>query len=317
MCPTNVSVYKRPGVEAFLRSVGSLFEVVLYTASTQHYANSIIDRIDPARHIQHRLFRDHCTFYGSVPIKSLSQLGRNLKDVIIVDDMAVAYSKEPANGIPITPWTGDRNDRQLEELLPVLEVLAKAEDVRVLLKKVNRGGKVEFRRALEVLKGEIAGKGGYAPAAAKNTTERAYKTGGAFENNIYGLKDEGKYLLNNSKWRQNDVNGITIHGNRELFKYKSNSNINTPLQRHLINVFVPVEYNSSRQEPKARTDIREGYRPVVATRRAHELISVASKNGSGGNSWAGGKLGNEREVCRRGARAYGVYQKPKVTYANF
>eukprot|EP00826_Nyctotherus_ovalis_P011607 TRINITY_DN1301_c0_g4_i3.p1 TRINITY_DN1301_c0_g4~~TRINITY_DN1301_c0_g4_i3.p1 ORF type:complete len:304 (-),score=71.01 TRINITY_DN1301_c0_g4_i3:58-969(-) len=302
----------------FLRSVGNLFEVVLYTASTQDYANSIIDRIDPAHCIQHRLFRDHCTFYGSVPIKSLSQLGRNLKDVIIVDDMAVAYSKEPANGIPIAPWKGDSNDTQLEELLPVLEILAKAEDVRVYLKKVNRGGKVEFKKTLQVLKEEIAGKNGYPPTAAKNTTERAYKASGGFENNIYGLKGEGKYLLNSSKWRQNNSNMIAVHDNRELFKYKSNSNINTPLQKHeKVNIFVPIEYNSSRLEPKVRTDIREAYRSPAVPSRAHELINVASKNYSVASSWASGNLKNEKDVCRRGARAYGVYQKPKVTYANF
>lgn len=43
-------------------------------------------------------------------MKDLSILGRDLKNVIIVDDRRTSYYLQPQNAIGIGPWAGDNTD---------------------------------------------------------------------------------------------------------------------------------------------------------------------------------------------------------------
>ncbi len=80
-----VHVLKRPGVENFLEKMSKLFEIVIFTASLSSYANPLIDELDSRRCVSYRLFREHCTPSRGLFIKEMSRLGRDLKDVIILD----------------------------------------------------------------------------------------------------------------------------------------------------------------------------------------------------------------------------------------
>jgi len=44
-----------------------------------------MDQLDSRRHCSSRLFREHCTHVNGIFVKDMSRLGRDLKDVIIVD----------------------------------------------------------------------------------------------------------------------------------------------------------------------------------------------------------------------------------------
>lgn len=44
-----------------------------------------MDQLDTKRSCSYRLFREHCTSLNGVFVKDMSKLGRDLKDVIIVD----------------------------------------------------------------------------------------------------------------------------------------------------------------------------------------------------------------------------------------
>jgi carboxy-terminal domain RNA polymerase II polypeptide A small phosphatase len=56
----NFYVLKRPGVDNFLRKMGELYEVVVFTASLAKYADPVLDRLDPGHTVTHRLFRESC-----------------------------------------------------------------------------------------------------------------------------------------------------------------------------------------------------------------------------------------------------------------
>lgn len=80
-----VSVLFRPGAQAFLSKVAKLYEVVIFTASLNVYADRVIDALDVRRVVTSRLFRDSCTLMDGSFVKDLSRLGRDLRRVVILD----------------------------------------------------------------------------------------------------------------------------------------------------------------------------------------------------------------------------------------
>jgi len=124
-----VYVRKRPGADRFLQKMAEIYEVVVYTASLQKYADPLLDLLDPNRLIRARLFRKHCTFRRGAYLKDLSRLGRALPNVLILDNSPLSFSMQPKNGLPCTSYIDDPSDRELDDLIPYLEDLAQVEDV--------------------------------------------------------------------------------------------------------------------------------------------------------------------------------------------
>jgi RNA polymerase II subunit A small phosphatase-like protein len=75
----NVYVLKRPGVDAFLKKMGEIYEIVVFTASLSmvrtpkvprgnddahtrvlQYADPVLDKLDIHHVVSHRLFRESC-----------------------------------------------------------------------------------------------------------------------------------------------------------------------------------------------------------------------------------------------------------------
>jgi CTD small phosphatase-like protein 2 len=130
----------RPGTEEFLRELSPYYEIVIFTASVREYADEILDMIDKEKKwIQHRLYREHTTVINRVNVKDIKKLGRDLKKVIIIDNISENFGKESDNGIFITPWFGDKNDKELKYLIPILIEISKnkVEDVRKVLRNVR------------------------------------------------------------------------------------------------------------------------------------------------------------------------------------
>uniref|UniRef100_V5E350 Aspartate-based protein phosphatase n=1 Tax=Kalmanozyma brasiliensis (strain GHG001) TaxID=1365824 RepID=V5E350_KALBG len=127
-------VYKRPWTDYFLRKVASWYTVVVFTASVQEYADPVIDWLDQGRGlISARLFRESCTFKGGQYVKNLQVVEKDLSKVCLVDNSPASYRMNRENGIPVEGWTHDPNDEALLDLLPVLDSLRFATDVRHIL----------------------------------------------------------------------------------------------------------------------------------------------------------------------------------------
>jgi len=99
-----------------------MYEILLFAGPSKEYADVMIDSVPPTdtrinRKMNiipstHRLTRRHCSKVEGVldDVKDLSVLGRDLKNVIFVDDRATSYHLQPQNAFPIQSWIGEDSE---------------------------------------------------------------------------------------------------------------------------------------------------------------------------------------------------------------
>ena len=90
-----------------------LYTIYIYTASSSAYANTIVKYLDPkGQWISGVLSRSNCLetkngFY----IKDLRIIAnKQIKNMLIVDNLAHSFGFQIENGIPILEWHDDKND---------------------------------------------------------------------------------------------------------------------------------------------------------------------------------------------------------------
>jgi len=132
-----VYILKRPHVDEFLQRMGELFECVLFTASLAKYADPVSDLLDKWSVFRHRLFRESCVFHRGNYVKDLSKLGRDLNQVVIIDNSPASYIFHPENAVGVTSWFDELNDTELLDLLPFFEQLARSDNVYSMLKTMS------------------------------------------------------------------------------------------------------------------------------------------------------------------------------------
>ncbi|CAI5735556.1 unnamed protein product [Peronospora destructor] len=115
---------KRPGVDEFLETLCQYYEIVIF--SQNYGAEEIVQKLDPKQCALHVLSRDATRYMNGAHVKDLSNLNRNLRQVVILDDDPAAYQLQPENAIPLKPFTDgrDRDDHELNDLIPFLKALA-------------------------------------------------------------------------------------------------------------------------------------------------------------------------------------------------
>ena len=130
----------RPGAEEFLKELSEYYEIIIFTAALQNYADLVIDGIDPNGVISDRLYRQHTINIGNINIKDLNKLGRDIKHIIIIDNFKDNYSLQPKNGLNIIDFEGNEYDDELEYLKEDLLKLVKLnpDDVRLYLEDIQK-----------------------------------------------------------------------------------------------------------------------------------------------------------------------------------
>ncbi|KAH8171398.1 NLI interacting factor-like phosphatase domain-containing protein [Sarocladium implicatum] len=132
-------VNKRPHCDEFLRRICKWYNLVVFTASVQEYADPVIDWLEQERkYFSARYYRQHCTYRQGAYIKDLSSVEPDLSKVMILDNSPLSYLFHEDNAIPIQGWISDPTDYDLMQLVPLLEGLQYVHDVRALL--ALRGG---------------------------------------------------------------------------------------------------------------------------------------------------------------------------------
>jgi len=155
-CGSDAWVHPRPGLEDFLRQCRTWYdEIILWTAGKATYALAVINNLGIQRYFNHLLFNKDCymkdlltiipsKFLSSnpyteienkdqevqkLPFKPLSLLNR--KHCFLLDDSKemIAFNNSD-QVIPVRPFTGDCNDRELVKLLPLMKQLSESETLR-------------------------------------------------------------------------------------------------------------------------------------------------------------------------------------------
>jgi NLI interacting factor-like phosphatase len=98
-----------------------------------------------------RLFREHCILGSKGYVKDLRCLGRNLENVIIIDNSPISYSIQQENALPIISWYGDSSDTELFTYIPILEFLSRSTNVIKSLSKIVNGNEI-VQNAAYILK---------------------------------------------------------------------------------------------------------------------------------------------------------------------
>jgi len=129
----NVYVLKRPGVDNFMRKMGEIYEIVVFTASLATYADPVLDHLDIHKVVDHRLFRESCCNHMGNFVKDLSRLGRELPNTIIIDNSPASYIFHNENAIPVSSWFNDPHDTELTDMTDFLTDLTHVDDVRLVL----------------------------------------------------------------------------------------------------------------------------------------------------------------------------------------
>lgn len=121
-----------------MNELNKYYEVVIFTAASREYANAVIKLLDPKKEIITAIMsRENCfeTKNGFL-IKDLRVFAnRDIKNIIIVDNLAHSFGLQINNGIPIITWTGDESDKELLAITDYLISAAFVDDVRYFNKK--------------------------------------------------------------------------------------------------------------------------------------------------------------------------------------
>ena len=142
----------RMGAENFITVLSQFCEIVIFTASTKYYADIVIDGLDCKNLIDFKLYREHTYEYNGVNVKDLSKLGRDLKKIIIIDNIEENYIFQPNNGLNIIDFEGDENDNELQYLLEdLLEVVSTpGKNVIYELPKIRKKMQKRYRGSEEI-----------------------------------------------------------------------------------------------------------------------------------------------------------------------
>jgi Dullard-like phosphatase family protein len=133
----------RPCLQEFLHDMKSLFELIIFSSGTPDYVDPIIKFIEKKeKYFDHILYRHHITLDDDGNnVKNLALIGRDLKKVLIIDDIPRYYHLQKENGINIKPFYGNilSDTKTLKLLNTALKKIIKdaeqTKDIRISLEK--------------------------------------------------------------------------------------------------------------------------------------------------------------------------------------
>ena len=205
-----VGINLRPYWKQTLNLIKKNYYIVIYTASHQAYADSVLDFMDPKKkYFKYRLYRNNCSLIdvdgSKFYVKDLDIFNEyyDLKDIVIIDNSVLSFAYHLHNGIPIVPYYDEDKDGSLYVVGLYLIHIFNEDDLREANKKqINLDSFME--------------------EAKKNKEEEEY-----IDDNQIDEESDSKEDDNNDNNENNDNNKENNDNNND----KNNNNINNNIKK--------------------------------------------------------------------------------------
>ena len=283
----DIHVLVRPGVKKFIEIMKDYFEIIIFTASISKYADILMNIIDPNNYCPYRLFREHCSYINNNYVKDLTKLGRNLKDIIIVDNSPLSYSFHPNNGLPILSWFDDYNDFELEKITPILIFLSMVDDVREYIPKLVKNNEISYIDAEKILIKNGFVSGGTEPKEKNDKIEVCAQKEkitkiSMNKNNNKNKKSEdknknikkGKKFNINIQIVQNNINNIN-----NIIEGKQNKEIKNKIIKYLGIINNTEQKNALKQKQPTQNNLLLKQKNIISNiSKPNTVINTQSNN---------------------------------------
>ena len=117
------------------------YELISFSSEPNDITKSILKEIESKEKVfDYNFGREHCILYENTLVKDISLIGRELTNIIIVDDNENSFKLNEENGIKISKFEGYEGnikiDNALFELKKILLLIYKVNynDLRIALK---------------------------------------------------------------------------------------------------------------------------------------------------------------------------------------
>ena len=131
----------RTGLFSFLSMMKQYYELISFSSEPNDITKSILKEIESKEKVfDYNFGREHCILYENTLVKDISLIGRDLTNIIIVDDNENSFKLNEENGIKISKFEGYEGnikiDNALFELKKILLLIYKVNynDLRIALK---------------------------------------------------------------------------------------------------------------------------------------------------------------------------------------
>jgi CTD small phosphatase-like protein 2 len=136
----------RPYADYFLNEMGKYFELIIFTAAEENYADLVLNELDKNKIISYKLYRKHTQLLNGIFFKDLSKLGRDIQKICIIDNNKFNFSLQPFNGINISSFMGEQNDEELLflscQLMKIID--SNKKDIRPIIKEINKNMNIRY-----------------------------------------------------------------------------------------------------------------------------------------------------------------------------
>lgn len=140
----SMTVFFRPGVNDFIKTLSAYYEIGLFTAAHKEYADAVLSVLDHEnQYFSRRFYREDCIKVGRSYVKDLTIVNHSLSEVVLVDNSLFSLCNQLSNCVLIYSFYDDHNDIELFNIQSYLiDYLYNSIDVRYVNEQVFGFGKL-------------------------------------------------------------------------------------------------------------------------------------------------------------------------------